>query len=129
MSTQKNSPRDDRDESLEMQNGIDRQAGIGEGLGDRSSAGANDPTRTGVGGGVSADNLRMPASGASDPTLDENEASYGGDDADGPGRVPTPDRDSSDTPARDDGADRDADEGNADSKGKASFMNMDSEEQ
>jgi len=73
----KNANANDRpDESLEMQNGIDRQAGIGEGLGDRSASGLNTPGHTGVGGGVNADDLRAPAFGATDPTLDENEADY-----------------------------------------------------
>lgn len=117
----------DRDESLEMQNGVDRQAGIGEGLGDRSSSASNNPGRTGVGGGFNADDLRAPAFGATDPTLDENEADYG--DSSGPQRTPAnPDRDTTDTPAREDGADRDADEGSADSKGEADFMNLDSED-
>lgn len=127
MATHKSSP-EDRDESLEMQNGVDRQAGIGDGLGDRSASGLNSPGRTGLGGGVNADDLRMAASGASDPTLDENEASYGGDDPDGPGRVSKLDRDTTDSPAHEDGADRDLGEGSADSQGKADFMSMESED-
>lgn len=126
MATQQ-SPREDRDESLEMQNGVDRQAGLGEGLGDRSSSGSNNPGRTGVGGGVNTDDLRAPAFGATDPSLDENEADYG--DGRGPKRTATSfDRDTTDTPARKDGADRDADEGSADSRGKADFMDMESED-
>lgn len=126
MATNKSS-REDRDESLEMQNGVDRQAGITDGLGDRSSSASSSPGRTGVGGGIDADNLRTPAFGATDPSLDENEADYG--DSSGPQHTPTAfDRDTTDTPAREDGADRDADEGSADSRGKADFMNMESED-
>ncbi len=127
MATQSSS-REDRDESLGMQNGVDRQAGIGDGLGDRSASGLNSPGRTGLNGGVNADDLRMATSGASDPSLDENEASYDGDNADGPGRVLTADRDTTDTPAREDGADRDLEDGDADSRGKADFINLESED-
>ena len=124
MDTHKSS---NRGESVEMQNTIDRQAGIGEGLGDRSSSASNKPGRTGVGGGVDADDLRKPSSGATDPSLDENEADYG--DSSGPQRMPASlERDTTDTPAREDGADRDIDEGNADSRGKADFLNLESED-
>jgi len=124
MSTNKTS---DRDESLEMQNNVDRQAGISDGLGDRSSSGSNNPGRSGVSGGVNANDLRTPAFGATDPSLDENEADYG--DSSGPQRTPVSlDGDTTDTPARNDGADRDPSEGSADSKGKADFMNLESED-
>ncbi len=66
------------DQSLIQQN-EDALSGAGPagGLGDRSGTGSNTPGRSGAGGGFRADDLSAPASGATDPSLDENEASYG----------------------------------------------------
>lgn len=59
----------------------EQSAGIG-GLGDRSSAGDYSPTRTGVGGGMNADDLRTPESGDPNASLDETNEDTGDDAGD-----------------------------------------------
>lgn len=106
--SKKKSSREDRDESLDIQNNVN-QAGIGEGLGDRSSSGLNSPGRAGAGSGVNADDLRKPASGATDRSLDENEDSYGTGD-------PQP---------TSGGTGRGQNKGSVDSKDKDDFIDID----